>query len=345
MSIPPLHSPPLAGGDEEEGKTIKGQNIYYSITPTLILPRQGGGDYRVFGWALIIAFFLVAPACKSPRSVSPSKSKITKGSCLQLMTYNIRVGAGRDGLLTPVKYLTSSTSKLRKIGQAIRSVDPDIVALQEVRGAAQAQFLADLVSMDYVYMSHEDSRLEWGLALLSSVKITEYHKKFIRYDKTKPRIALICTVEINDLPVTIIDVHFYLGDYDEQVEETAKLMGEVVGPVILMGDLNLIDPDDELTSIKKRLVDTCEVVNSEFSKEAKEIGTHRFGSRRLDYIFVDPNYFSVVEAGLLPEKHRHASDHLGYFACVKLKRKDKVIQERKLQIHNEKVELSPPLGE
>ena len=286
-----------------------------------------------------MAIFLFASTCKSPRSVSPSKSKVVKGSCLQLMTYNIRVGAGRDGLLMPVKYLTSSTSKLRKIGQAIRSLDPDIVALQEVRGEAQAEFLADLVSMDYVYMSHEDSRLEWGLALLSRFKITKYHKKFIRHDKKKPRIALICTVEINDLPVTIINVHFYLGDYDEQVEETAKLMGKVSGPVILMGDLNLIDPDDELTSIKKRLVDTCEVVNSEFSQEAKEIGTHRFGSKRLDYIFVDPNYFSVVEAGLLPEEHRRASDHIGYFACVKLKSKENAHRERDLEIQQEKIEL------
>jgi endonuclease/exonuclease/phosphatase family metal-dependent hydrolase len=199
----------------------------------------------------IMAIFLLASTCKSPRSVTPSRSIVVKDSCLQLMTYNIRVGAGRDGLLTPVKYLTSSTSKLRKIAQAIKSLDPDILALQEVKGAVQAEFLADLVSMDYVYMSHEDSRLEWGLALLSRFKITEYHKKFIRHDKKKPRIALICTVEINDLPVTIINVHFYLGDYDEQVEETAKLMGKEPGPVILMGDLNLIDPDDELTSIKR----------------------------------------------------------------------------------------------
>jgi endonuclease/exonuclease/phosphatase family metal-dependent hydrolase len=287
----------------------------------------------------IIAIFLCASGCKSTQGVIPPKSKVVKGSCLQLMTYNIRVGAGRDGLLTPVKYLTSSTSKLRKIGEAIRSLDPDILALQEVRGAAQAKFLADLVSMDYVYMSHEDSRLEWGLAVLSRFKITEYHKKFIRYDKKKPRIALICTVKINDLPVTIINVHFYLGDYDEQVEETAKLMNRVSRPVILMGDLNLINPDDELTSIKKRLVDTCEVVNTEFSREAKEIGTHRFGSKRLDYIFVDPNYFLVLEAGLAPKEHRGASDHIGYFACVRPKYK-----QHGVNVHDESGEFPPLLG-
>ena len=52
MSIRKSPSPPLAGGDKGEGETIKGQNTYYFITPTLILPRQGGGDYCVSGWTL-----------------------------------------------------------------------------------------------------------------------------------------------------------------------------------------------------------------------------------------------------------------------------------------------------
>jgi endonuclease/exonuclease/phosphatase family metal-dependent hydrolase len=233
------------------------------------------------------------------------------------MTYNIRVGAGRDRLLTPVKYLTSSENKLKKIALAISSLDPDIIGLQEVRGTAQAEFLANSLGMYYVYVSHEDSRLEWGLAVLSRFKILEYYGKIIRYDEKKPRVALICTIELHDSSVTIINVHFYLGDYEEQVEKTMRLMRDVAVPVILMGDLNLIDPDDGLGPIKTKLADTCEVVVTDFSREAKAIGTHRFGSKRLDYIFVDPNHFSVLEAGLLPEEHRSASDHIGYFACVR----------------------------
>ena len=287
----------------------------------------------------IIAIYLTAATCKPIQSVRLSKSEVVKGSCLQLMTYNIRVGAGRDGLLTPVKYLSSSESKLTKIGLTIRSLDPDIIALQEVRGAAQAEFLADFLGMNYVYLSHEDSRLEWGLAVLSRFKITEYHKKFIRYDEKKPRVALVCTVELDGSSITIINVHFHLGDYDEQVEETIRLMSSVTGPVILMGDFNLIDPDDGLSPITKKLVDTCEVVDTKSSQEAKEIGTHRFGSKRLDYIFVEPNSFSVLEAGLVPKEHRSASDHIGYFACVRPKPK-----EHGVNIPDERGELPPLLG-
>ena len=293
---------------------------------------------------LVIVILLIATSCKPPQSVRPSKSEVVTGSCLQLMTYNIRVGAGRDGLLTPVMYLTSSKSKLEKIALTIKSLNPDIIALQEVRGTAQAEFLADYLGINYAYLSHEDSRLEWGLAVLSRFKIAEYHQKIIRYDRKKPRIALVCTIELDDLSVTIINVHFYLGDYDEQVAETIRLINSVSGPVILMGDLNLIDPDDELAPIKKKLVDTCEMVDSEYSREAKEIGTYRFGSRRLDYIFVDPNYFSVLEAGLAPEQYRNASDHIGYFACVRSKNKESKLQEANPEIQQEKVELPTSHG-
>lgn len=243
---------------------------------------------------------------------------IDRNSCIVLMTYNIRLGAGREKLLFPVKYLSSSKSKLTELAVAIRSVNPDIIGLQEVGGPAQAKYLADSLNMNYAYLSHEDSRLEWGLAVLSRFKITDFEGKFIRHHETKPRVALICSIDLDDSTVTVINAHYYLGDYDKQVDQTMKLMSEVTGPVVFMGDLNLIDPDHGLAPIKTKLIDTCEVVDTKCSREAKERGTYRFGSKRIDYIFVDPVYFTVLEAGLVPEEHRSASDHIGYFACVTL---------------------------
>ena len=326
-------------GRSEESLRDSVSTKFFVVSLLRMTPRSS-----VSVWTPVIAILLIAAACKPIQSVKPFKSEAVTGSCLQLMTFNIRVGAGRDGLLTPVRYLTSSKSKLKKIALAIKSLDPDIIALQEVRGTTQAEFLADSLSMNYAYLSHEDSRLEWGLAVLSRFKITEYHKKIIRYDRKKPRIALVCTIELDDLSVTIINVHFYLGDYAEQVAETIRLINTVTGPVILMGDLNLIDPDDGLVPIKKKLVDTCEMVHSEYSEEAKEIGTYRFGSRRLDYIFVDPNYFSVLEAGLAPEQYRNASDHIGYFACVGSKSKERSLQKANPETRQKKVKLPTSRG-
>ena len=245
---------------------------------------------------------------------------IQKDSCYNLLTYNIRVGAGRGGLFVPLTYLSSSGNKLKRIVKAIESVDPDVIALQEVRGSAQAKFIADSLNLNYVYLSHGDRRLEWGLALLSKFNIIRHYGNHIRRKKKNPRVGLVCTLDMNNSHITVVNVHYYLGDYDEQVCETMRFLKNAAGPVILMGDLNLVDPDHGLSPIRKRLIDTCDAVDTQGSREARQEGTFRFGSRRIDYIFVDPDYFAVTDCGLAPKAYRDASDHIAYFACVTLKR-------------------------
>lgn len=232
------------------------------------------------------------------------------------MTYNIRLGAGRENFLMPVKYLQSSEEKLQKIALAIKSVNPDIISLQEVKGSAQAKSLADALGFNYVYVSHGDSRLEWGLAVLSRFTIVKYQQEVIHQDDKKPRVALICTIDLRNTSITIINVHYALGDYDKQVRETLRILGDISGPTLLMGDLNLIAPEEGLAHLRAELIDTCEAVDTKGSRETKQRGTFRFGSKRIDYIFVDPDYFTVLDVGLTAEELRKASDHLAYFACV-----------------------------
>jgi endonuclease/exonuclease/phosphatase family metal-dependent hydrolase len=278
---------------------------------------------------LLLVFFVIITssiaACTPPQKVRQPEivEVIRKDSCLTLMTYNIRVGAGRENLLMPVKYLNSSGEKLEKIALAIKSVAPDIIGLQEVRGSAQAKSLADALGFNYVYVSHGDSRLEWGLAVLSKFTIVEYQREVIHHDDKKPRVGLVCTIDLNHSSVTVVNVHYALGDYDKQVKKTMRILGDISGPALLIGDLNLIDPEDGLAPIRTELIDTCEAVDTKGSREAKQRGTFRFGSKRIDYIFVDPDYFTVLDVGLTPEEHREPSDHLAYFACVTFKDKTK----------------------
>jgi len=279
--------------------------------------------------SLLLVFFVIITssiaACTPPQKVRQPETLevIRKDSCLTLMTYNIRVGAGRENLLMPVKYLNSSGEKLEKIALAIKSVDPDIIGLQEVRGSAQAKSLADALGFNYVYVSHGDSRLAWGLAVLSRFTIVDYQQEVIHHDDKKPRVGLVCTIDLNNSSITVVNVHYSLGDYDKQVKETMRILGDISGPALLMGDLNLIDPEDGLTPVRTEFIDTCEAVDSKGSREVKQRGTFRFGSKRIDYIFVDPDYFTVLDVGLTPEEHRKASDHLAYFACVTVKDRTK----------------------
>ena len=51
---------------------------------------------------------------------------------LRFITYNISVGGGTENPFTSVSNLPSSRKKLERIALAIKSVDPDVVALQEL---------------------------------------------------------------------------------------------------------------------------------------------------------------------------------------------------------------------
>ncbi len=91
-------------------------------------------------------------------------------------------------------------------------------------------------------------------------------------------------------------------------------------PVVLIGDLNITPGDPRLERIKERFFDTATVENSETAEQARIQGTFHSGGRRIDYVFAQKEFFNVVDAGLVPQEHRHASDHYAYFAKLTLKR-------------------------
>ena len=238
---------------------------------------------------------------------------------LKFMTYNIRVGGGTENPFTSVRNLPSSRKKLERIALAIKSVDPDVVALQEVRGSHQATFLAETLNLNYAYSSHGRRGLDWGLAVLSKFKILKVYGKVIYYGRDQ-RVGVVYTIDINGSPVTVINVHYHLGNYEQQVKATMELLRDAKGPVVLMGDLNRTERAYELQPIYEKMIDTCKAVDTDGSRDAKKTGTVlTFSNHRIDYIFVDPKSFEVRDAGLIPEKHRRASDHIAYFACVTLK--------------------------
>ena len=214
---------------------------------------------------------------------------------------------------------------MEKIASAIESIEPDVVALQEVKGSKQAKQLAKKLNLNYVYMPHNDF---WGLAMLSKHRILKADSEEICKDcKVKlasgktandPRIGLLSVIDINGKEITFINVHYHLGVYAEQVKATMELLRAVRGPVVLMGDLNREKDDLEMKPIQNRLNDTCLEVDTENSEHVKKTGTVSIGKslgRRIDYIFVDSNSFEVEDVGIA-EKHRDASDHYGYFAYV-----------------------------
>jgi endonuclease/exonuclease/phosphatase family metal-dependent hydrolase len=242
-----------------------------------------------------------------------------KREYVTFMTYNIRVGAGIRNPLTTVRKLTSSEEDLKTIASAIQSVEPQVVALQEVRGSRQVAYLAKALDMNYAYSPHGRKGFDWGLGLLSKFKILDITSRAI-HNGWDPRVGAAHTIDINGSPITVINVHYHLGNYQRQVHRTMGLLGDVGGPAVLIGDLNLTEHAAELIPLYGTLIDTCRAVDTNGAKEALKVGTIlAFSGHRIDYVFVDPDFFSVKEVGLIADEYRSASDHIAYFARVKFK--------------------------
>jgi endonuclease/exonuclease/phosphatase family metal-dependent hydrolase len=135
------------------------------------------------------------------------------------------------------------------------------------------------------------------------------------------RMAQICTIHLEGKPVIFINLHvspshLAIADssYKEQFDAIMKILANIEGPIILAGDLNRKPWAKELNSIKKKLVDTAE------ASGATNVFTHGTFPVRVDYIFFDPKYFVVIDADVVSEAHWDASDHLAYWARVKLKK-------------------------
>jgi endonuclease/exonuclease/phosphatase family metal-dependent hydrolase len=283
---------------------------------------------KFFLTLLILLITLVAYAgIKNIRKIDGTEKGL-KSDNLKFMTFNIRVGGGIENPGYHPGKLKSSKEKMEKIALAIKSIGPDVVALQEVKEAGQAKQLAKRLNLNYVYMAHKEF---WGLAMLSKHKILKAKsKKICRGCKGKlpsgktfkdPRIAIVSVIDINGTQITFINVHYHLGVYEKQVKATMKLLKGIKEPVVLMGDLNRVQDDLEMKPIQDKFNDTCLAVDTEDSEYVKKTGTKIGGNAdglRIDYIFVDPESFEVKDAGIV-EEYRDASDHYAYYANVAIK--------------------------
>jgi len=286
---------------------------------------------RSFLMLLGLLIFLVAwSRIQNIREIDSAEKALTSNNLI-FMTFNIRVGAGIENPGMGPGTLKSSEEKIEKIASAIKSIDPDVVALQEVKSSDQAKQLAKRLNLNYVYMAHSDL---WGLAMLSKHKILEADsKKICKGCKLKrpsgrtvddPRIALVSIIDINGKQITFINVHYHLGVYEQQVNATMELLNASTGSVVLMGDMNREQYDSEIKPIKDKLSDTCLAVNTDTSEYIKKTGTKISGTNaglRIDYIFVDPESFEIKDVGLTKD-YRDASDHYAYFAYVAPKSKN-----------------------
>ena len=278
---------------------------------------------RTLATTLAVSLFALSGCQTATQNIrsAPTPHQTSVGSPLTVMSFNILMGAGQDASGDP--FHMNWGKNLDAVIDTIRSVDPDIVGLQEVANLNQTRKIAKSLDLNYAFIAHDPGRQRsewWGNAILSKFPILE-SQSFRLDSPINDRFVVQAKVEFDGRQILALSIH-----KDPRVNDgraITMIMDAIEGldlPVVLIGDFNMTPNDERLNRLRERFVDTATAVDTPSAKEARVRGTLAKGFRRIDYIFAASDHFDVVDAGLVREKYRSSSDHLAYFSVLRLRR-------------------------
>jgi len=230
---------------------------------------------------------------------------------LRILAYNTHHGEGLDGRLD-----------LERIARVIRSVDPDVVALQEIDrkvertgGVDQARIYGELTGLTPLFgafMPYQGG--QYGMALLSRYPILESEN--VRLPPgAEPRTTLAARIHLapSGREVWIAGIHFYRTEEERlaQAEGATAFFRDVENPVFLVGDFNSFVGGPILTTLEKA-----------WWRPEKEGSPLTFPANRpereIDFILTPPqSRVRVLEYRVLDETV--ASDHRPVFMVVEIR--------------------------
>lgn len=263
----------------------------------------------------------IMTGCSSVKNIRSEAITPRIQSSLTVMTFNIRHGCGRQNWgITASSFFRGCVKNYDEIIAAIKSVNPDVVGLQEVR-RGQSRRIAEALDMNYTFSTHNGSGYgsSWGNAVLSKFKILESERIAIRGSAGRNRSMLSATVLVNETPIAFMSVHTDPRVYDSRsVNHILRHADRLSIPTVLLGDFNMTPPHPSLSLI----TEGAGFIDSAFEAErrGRRLGTWASPqSARIDYVFLQSKFFNVLEAGLVAEEHHRASDHLAYYTVIELK--------------------------
>jgi len=217
--------------------------------------------------------------------------------------------------------LATSDRRCRNLAEAIKALDADVIALQEVESKAALRWFRDtyLPDMGYRFIASKDVGYYRGIecSILSrheildvrvwpNAPLDDVERKGIGWDDvpggeqlTFQRSPICVRVKINDdYQLTIFSVHHKAGrDYDFQREAEALKIVEYLNTmrkrnpsvnIVVMGDFNCAPWDKSMrVYLKAGMIDTLAhriVFNR--AEESKHYKTHE-SNRVLDYILLN----------------------------------------------------------
>ena len=248
--------------------------------------------------------------------LSVSTSDSAEPIRLRVLSYNIHHGEGVDRMLD-----------LERIAKVILSVNPDVVALQEVdqnvmRTASvdQPAELARLTKMDVVFGANiELQGGHYGNAVLSRYPIARHKNHLLPNIENSEQRGVIET-EIKfprtDQTILMLATHLDYRPDDRERLASAKVINELISRhpqrlALLAGDLNAT-PDSETLQLFETIWTRA---------NAKPLATVPVSEplKQIDFILYRPaSCWIVVEVKVLDEAV--ASDHRAIFAVLELQK-------------------------
>ena len=246
---------------------------------------------------------------------------------VRLISYNIEYCEGMEGIWYQYLYFWRNFFPPKKVNREIvdelKKIKPDILTLIEVdtgsfrnRGQDEVRFVEESLHLKSFiervkYPLHGWLKLFHHVPVLNkqaNAIISRYpiinHKYHVLHEGTK-RVVIEATLKCPQ-KVTLLAAHLALGKEtrSRQIKELIKIVNSIKNPVILMGDFNTFNGEEEIAELLKRTHLSDKIRLDKESVPFTEPAWHP--TRRLDYILTSPQ-INVKKYSVL---HFAFSDHL-----------------------------------
>ena len=272
---------------------------------------------------LIFLTLFLAVSCKKDTTDYSHRTSFYKNihrpitpwdSTLTVITYNVQLGFPASLDPWDPSHLGCTPEQLDTLLAVMRSVDPDIILLQEVPYKRPntiirefTEKMAEKLQMNYAFGSHGYNEAytgriitgEWGNAIFSRFPVREIENRETYYqDKWVRRSTLKAVLQVdNNLRIDAYSLH-HLPSSDGEMNRTVDFINESLNEVIVGGDFNrgYGHPEMDQLQLQNTFADSIPYIDRIYTSDV-----------------FDVSKVSVIEMS------KGVSDHWAFYAGLKLK--------------------------
>lgn len=246
-----------------------------------------------------------------------SSAPATSAPPITVATYNIHGCVGTDRRFD-----------LPRVAEAIRALDADVIALQEVgdvRGRGPAgDYAAELAHRTGLEVIYQPTMLRgeraYGNAILTRFPVVGSRSYDLSYGRREPRGCIRADLVVDGRRFHVFDVHLGLSRREQRAQAGRLLGADIVRgaaiawPIVVMGDFNFWFPGPIARMVRRELTDVAAVLSA-----AQPSYPSRRPFLRLDRIYVDDAWIPLDCRVVRTPLTERASDHLPLVARLRLR--------------------------